>query len=449
MNISSVGSQLLSKLGSPDSKIPLAAKDIFNCAGYTYFSYDAGGKVEGKDRLVDELGTGLLWLFGIPTYKKIIDKTIFKKAGISSEIDVRVLKNPDYLKTALKNSPDEKILSELTKAAENIKKTKQLNMLKFVMALGLTMVSYFALTKFKHNMTKKNIEKEFLQNQEKEKTNTPYDKLNLQSPKVFEEFKKPNNNPSFKSGALISVAEDFMFNPVKNMFLLDMGISSERLSEARTEGEFKEYALKEGSFLFFVYGAGKLINKGIEKLSELIKHPVGLDAKVLSSDIANDILNKKELQQEIKDFGSKFIKNENANELYNFIFKNPDNIVVEAAKKSGIVSTVKTSDGITKIDPRKYIDPKKMEKLAKNLDSFITAGKSSSNMGKYLNRVKGMKIGATILNVAICCFALGYIVPKKMYELRQKNQNGKNDFHVKTEYEKELKEKYQQKSDIN
>ena len=71
-----IGSKLVSKLGSPNSRIPLAAKDIFNSAGYTYFSYDAGGKIEGKDRLVDEVGTGALWLFGIPTYKKLIDKLI-------------------------------------------------------------------------------------------------------------------------------------------------------------------------------------------------------------------------------------------------------------------------------------------------------------------------------------------------------------------------------------
>ena len=101
MNISS---QIVSKLGSPNSKIPLAVKDVCNSAGCTYFSYNAGGEVEGKDRLVDEIGTGALWLFGIPTYKKILDKTLFKAAKVDPNIDVRILKNKSYLEKAIKNA---------------------------------------------------------------------------------------------------------------------------------------------------------------------------------------------------------------------------------------------------------------------------------------------------------------------------------------------------------
>ena len=46
------------------------------------------------------------------------------------------------------------------------------------------------------------------------------------------------------------------------------------------------------------------------------------------------------------------------------------------------------------------------------------------------------------MNIGICCLFLGCIVPKMMYEYRQKHQDGKNDFHVKTEYEKEIAKKY-------
>ena len=435
-----IGSKLVSKLGSSNSRIPLAAKDIFNSTGYTYFSYDAGGKIEGKDRLVDEVGTGALWLFGIPTYKKLIDKTIFKKAGISPEVDVRILKDNNYLKKAIENAPSKTIMEDLKKAGANIPKTKALTMLKFVMSLGLTMLSYFALTKFKQNMTKKNIEKEFLSKQMEDKpiTFSPY---NTENP-IFSDFnqeKKQNNTPSFGAASLSKVAESIVLNPINNMFVLDTCISGERLSSARTKGEFAEYGIKEGSFLFFVYVADKLIKQGIETVSEkILKSPIKLDAKFLSTDLAKNILNEQSLQEEIKEFSKKFGKNCDTNALYEYVFKNQNSTIVEAAKSSGIISTIKTGQ----IDTRKYIDVKKLQELAENLQKFISSSTTSKNTKSYLNKIKALKVGSTILNIGICCSILGYIVPKMMYDYRKKQQNGKNDFHVQTEYEKELATKH-------
>ncbi len=435
-----IGSKLVSKLGSTNSRIPLAAKDIFNSAGYTYFSYDAGGKIEGKDRLVDEVGTGALWLFGIPAYKKLIDKTIFKEAGISPDVDVRILKDKDYLKQAIENAPTKNILKDLKKAGDNIPKTKALTIIKFVMSIGLTMLSYFALTKFKQNMTKKNIEKEFLEKQieSQPQTLSPYNKENL----IFYDFtvgNKQQKNPSFGSSNLSRVAESIVLNPINNMFILDTCISGERLSNARTKGEFAEYGIKEGSFLFFVYVADKLIKKGIETLSErLLKCPIKLDAKFLSSNLAENILNNKSLQEEVKEFSKRFGKNCDTNALYEYIFKNQNSTIVEAAKSSGIISIIKTGQ----IDTRKYIDIKQIQELAENLQKFISSSTTSNNTKSYLNKIKALKVGSTILNIGICCLFLGYIVPKMMYNYRQKHQNGKNDFHVKTEYEKELAAKH-------
>lgn len=434
-----IGSQLVSKLGSPNSKIPLAAKDIFNCAGYTYFSYDAGGSIEGKDRLVDEVGTGAIWLFGIPAYKKLIDKTIFKKAGISPEVDVRVIKDENYLKKAIENAPTQDILKDLKKAGANINKTKALTFVKFGLSIALTMLSYFGLTKFKQNMTKKNIEKEFLNKQlSQNNTLTPY---NCENP-VFSDFISPQetkNTPSFGSSKVTNLLESIVHNPINNMLVLDACISGERLSNARTKGEFAEYAIKEGSFLFFIYGADKLIRKGIESASEkFLKSPIKLDANFLSSELAEKVLTNNSLQEEIKEFSKKFGKNYDKTALYEYIFKNPNNTVIEAAKKSGIISTIK--DG--KIDTRKYIDLKQLQKLTDDLQTFINSSKNTKDIKSYINKVKTLKVGSTILNIGICCLALGYIVPKFMYEYRQKHQNGNSDFHVKTEYEKELKTKH-------
>ena len=62
------------------------------------------------------------------------------------------------------------ILKEIEGAAANSRLTKKLAIIKFGTALGLTMLSYLGLTKIKHNMTKKNIEKEYIKsNKLKEK----------------------------------------------------------------------------------------------------------------------------------------------------------------------------------------------------------------------------------------------------------------------------------------
>ena len=441
MNIST---QIVSKLGSPNSKIPLAVKDLCNSAGCTYFSYDAGGSIEGKDRLIDEIGTGALWLFGIPAYKKLVDKTLFKKAGIDPAIDVRIVKNSDYLKKAIENAPTDEIKNALKKASENVQKTKKLNIAKFGIAMGLTMLSYFGLTKFKQEMTKRNIEKEYYSKQMNNNVlNNNYEIFEKSS--VFSDINSSQNkkSPSFGSARIMKVAEEVMLNPVKNMMLLDMGISAERLSNSRTKGELTENAIKEGSFLFFVYGADKAIKKGIDFVAEKVfKAPISLDANLISSEYAKEILNTTNIQKEIKEFGQKFGQNIDEKSLYDFIFKNQNHPVVKAAKKSGIISTITTKTGETLIDTRKYINPKDIQKLTKELNKFIDSNKlSKMSSNGYLKKIKALKVGSTLANIAICCLSLGYIVPKLMFKHREKNQNGKNDFHVKTEYEKELAKK--------
>ena len=130
------------------------------------------------------------------------------------------------------------------------------------------------------------------------------------------------------------------------------------------------------------------------------------------------------------------------NKLFDYILKNQNHPVVEAAKKSGIISTIKDKSGNLLIDTRKYIDADEIAKLTNHLENFINSQKSSGKTTtQFLNKIKGFKVGSTIANVGICCLALGYIVPKMVYKAREKEQNGNKDFHVKTEYEKERAKK--------
>ena len=442
--------KLVSKLGSTESIIPLGVKDSFNSYGFTSCAFNAGGNIEGVDKFVDEFGTEIIWLFGIPVYKKATDKTVYKLAEISPEIDVRIVQDRNYLNSSIKYAPTDEIKKELTNASKNISKTKNLAAAKFLISMFLTMLSYLGLTKLKQNMTKSNIEKEFNKRMnldfETKPVRSKQDKKKIYSVrknttfKDFEQFTSiKNNNPSFGSKIKKKQVEEFMLNPVKNMMGLDAVITGERLYHARTEGEFKEYAIKEGSFLFFIYFANQIIQNVLEKASQkFFKIPVSLDAKFLSSDLSSQILKDKNMQNDVNEFSEKYKDKNSLNKIYKFFFKNQDSIIAKAAKESGIIETIKDKNGNIKIDTRKYIDPEKIYKLVNDLKVYINSGKNAKEIKSFVAKVRGLKIASTIISIGVSCISLGHFLPKMIYAYRNKLQDGKSDFHVRTEYEKEL-----------
>ena len=295
MNISTITNSMISTLGNPDSRVPLAIKDIINSSGITYFSYDAGGKLEGKDRFIDEFGTEVIWLGGLPFFKWIADKTIYKFKKLDPEVDVRVVNSDDHFEFAQKvlgssSYPNESgsVLKTVNEAKERLPEFKKLFYSKFALATILTFASYYALTKYKQKVTEKAITKEFINKH----VNNEYFIKKCNESENFKCFNNvafcaknitKNNSeiPSFK-GKL----EAFMFNPVKNMLIVDAGITSERLLKSRNKHEFAEYAIKEGSLLFLLYIAGKWIQSGLEGVSEkLLKTPIDLDLRFLNSEL--------------------------------------------------------------------------------------------------------------------------------------------------------------------
>ena len=82
--------QVYSLLGSNKSLVPLLVKDSFSSLGMVTGSY-VTGKEEGFDRLIDEVGTEIVWLGGVPAYKWLFDKTVFKSVGLDSKFDARNL----------------------------------------------------------------------------------------------------------------------------------------------------------------------------------------------------------------------------------------------------------------------------------------------------------------------------------------------------------------------
>lgn len=460
MLVGNISSKIISTLGSTSSLMPLMVKDAVDSASITYYSYKAGGKIEGRDRAIDEFGTQAIWIGGIPFFKKLIDKTAYKIAKISPNVDPRVLKDNDYAEWAVKNAKGfmgktdgligkaknflgiknvaESVENAVKGAAENVAKTKNLYAGKVIAATALTLISYFSLNKLKQKTTKKEVEDKVKKEiaAEKVQSNVSQElfgnsaKNNVAFSAVFNSPQKP----SFK-GLGAKVVDGILFNPVHNMKLIDAGITTERLAQSRNKTEFFEHSIKEGVFWFFMYGLSNLLQKGINKVSQnVFKKPVDIDIKVLMDDEFKNALKSGKI---VEDAAKLPDAKAPLKEFLEFLTANPDNMLVKAAKKSGIIETVSNS---ADINTAKYISREEVNGLADNLKNISKYfDDSKETIEKYLKKTKGFKVASVLLSLGVSCFVLGYDVPNLVYKFRKK-ETGSTDFHVEKDIEKKLEE---------
>lgn len=424
--ISALGaSKIYSTLGNNNSLVPLAIKDVANSIGLTAGSYITGDKLEGKDRFIDEFGTQALWLFGIPAYKKLIDLTLYKILKIDHNFDVRNLKDKNLLKKAIEFA-DKSIKPAMEKAAQNPAFTKNLALSKFVVSTGLTIATYIGLTKYRHNQTLKAAEKEIIAEAQKQKENNFNN--NLLSSTAFKGIHKNiKTSPAF-TGAL----QDFMFNPQKNLMILDASITGERFADSRNKQDFFGYLIKEGTFWTFMYFASEPIKKYFEKAAETkYNKSIDLDARVIESEELKYAFENNLINSSVEKF--KTLKNNE--EILEYIYKNPDNFLVKMAKKSDIIPTLKKSE---KIDFRKFIDYDEIKALSNKLEKLNNQfSGSQESLDEFLNSVKKLKRKSVLKNMGICIGVLGVIAPAIMVLIRKLDKNNKG-FQVKEDLKKEL-----------
>lgn len=420
-------SAIYSKLGNNSSLVPLAIKDIANSLGLTTASYMAGDKFEGKDRFIDEFGTQAIWLWGIPAYKFGLNKLLYKPFGFDSEIDVRILKDKNILKEAIKNAPTEEIGQAIEIASKNIGKFKALSMTRFIASTALTALTYLGLTKFRHNYTEKQIKKEFLQ---KQKTQTFDYGKELPFSGAFSAVhkSKTSKNPTFTGGI-----QDFMFDPVKNLMLVDGTITTERLTHSRNPQDFLGYLIKEGSFWAFMYGAGPVLSKAFEKYAQThFNKSIELDSRVIES----DILEKSFANGSVKTHIDEFLNSSKTDvDMYKFAVQQKNkNLVIDFAKKSDIIQTLKDSN---LVDTRQYINLEELKGVSKKLEKlynqYLTSGQTSDEFFKQLRKLKR---GAVLKNIGSCIGVLGVIAPTIMLLSRKFGKN--TDYQVKKDVEAKL-----------
>lgn len=418
--------KIYSTLGNPNSLIPLGVKDVSSCVGMTAGSY-VTGKEEGFDRFIDEFGTETLWLGGIPALKWIYDKTVFKAFGLDAKIDPRNLKDMDMFEKVKKYAPSEEIKKNLEKAGENKRLFKNLAATKFFASTILAAGAYVGLTKLKQKYTDQKIRKNLIKEYQEE-----VKKKEVENQKNEKDVK--TGQPSFKG--LGKIVEEFAFSPVKNMYILDGFITTERLKDSRTPQEFAGYVIKEGSALLFLYYAGKKIQQFMENSAKK-KHDksITLDSRVLESEELKKIFHDGTIEKSIKDFDAANTSNGN---LYEFLHQNPENEVVKIAKKSDVL---KTYGKTNKIDTRAFVDFDEVKGINKQVNELYTQYKNALKKGEttdeFFAKVRKLKRNSINMNIGACILALGVITPAIML-LKRKTDKGGSEFQTKKEIKDEL-----------
>lgn len=411
-------SNIYSTLGSNSSLVPLAIKDIANSLGITAGSYITGKKTESEDRFIDEFGTQILWLGGIPFFKKLTDLTLYKLLKIDPKFDVRNFKDKEVLKVLVEKTP-ENLKASVEKAIKNPKFTKNLAMTKFVVSTALSVGAYLGLTKYRqHHRLEQALKEEKAKQQTALKNNTENTVKTTQN-QTFQQMKENLNKKqvNFKGGL-----QEFMINPVKNLMILDGVITEERLRNSESKQEFINYTIKEASTWGFMYLAGPIFQKIFEK-RVLDKHdiPINFDSRIIESKELDKALKDGSLNKSITQYESLLQNGSSDAEVYKFIHNNPENFIVKMAKKADIVQIEKKSGAI---DTRKYIDIKDFKDLKERLKK-LSKSSENQNIDTFMKKVRTLKRNAIFKNMGICIGALGIGVPLMMIASRYIIPNNK------------------------
>lgn len=473
----------ISALDTPSSLLPFFIKDTFDVTGRTAMAYNEGGKHEAREKFIEEAGTSLFWIGGIPFARWVANKLYKNK--IDSEIHFKRINQDgiqNYFAEKLTQSGKNKFSTQelegielggekLTEIKEKLKKAEYIpNKTKgfykkfhvrataAAVLINLAILS-LVIPQLNFYLSRKLISKEV--NNKKEGINkTPYDTLlfGQKEPKTIHKpfIKKENpnkNNPSFGSLKdlfkfkelfnFASIAETAQLAPVNGMLLLDYGISGSRVTfTPRNNNERMENIIKEGGIIFFFYYAAGVIKNGLCRLSnKLFNVPIDLDYKILNNaDFLNALKNVHEKETILKFVPLKGKQEEDEISVIKLIdqelaqttketskenvFKN---FTLKMAEKEGLID-IEFDNSLGKWirHSKKYIETEKVIALNNNLRVFYEKAFAKINKAditktaeKIISKTKKVKMASIIANLAICSASLCYIIPKIQYLIRE------------------------------
>lgn len=355
-----------------------------------------------RERLIDEYGTSLVWLGGIPAVGSICDWGI-KKLGYDPKVNVSLLK--ENSKQGLKYNIDKfkEVAPDEAKAMEKVLKNKstfqKLLAGKFVLstALPVAVMGYF-LPKFNFALTdklkkKQEAMKPLYNELESELTPSPRGRVGVGA-------YEPQTNPAFKGiSALLA-----NMSTVHKMALTDGGLTVGRVGTSRNKYEALENGFKMSMMMLLNFVAPIWFAKGFDSLSnKLFKTNVNLDP---------NLLNDKTFLAEIKSDKLELPKED----VIEFLDKNPNSKFAKLSEKYCGVKYLKNRVR----DPRAFVDESRVQSFQKEIEKFAKQAVTSGDVDKFAKKALVAKSANILANVALSSFLLAVALPKLTFILRKK-----------------------------
>lgn len=349
-----------------------------------------------RERLIDEYGTSIVWLGGIPLMNSF-GNWIIKKLGYDPGVNVSLLKEDSkqglkYNIEKFKNlAPDE--VKAMEKALKNKSTYQKLLAGKFILstAIPVAVMGYF-LPKANFALTAKL--------KKKQEAVKPIVQDTYETEGVNIITFASSTSLSFK-GVSASLAN---MSTVNKMALTDGGLTVGRVGTARNKYEALENGFKMSMMMFLNFVAPIWIAKGLDNLSgKLFNTNVNLDP---------NLLDDKAFLKEIKE-GTLNIPENN---FIEYLDKNPDSKISKLCEKYCGVKYLKNRVR----DPREFVDEKKIGNFLDEVRKFARDAKASNNVEKYAKKALRVKSANILANVGISSFLLAMVLPKVTFILRKK-----------------------------
>lgn len=438
-----------------DSLAPMVLKDAISNTAIVATYKKEGGKDDAREKAIEEYGTGVVWLFGIPALKKLFDKSVYGIFKLNPDFDIRILKDENYLNNIKQNLSMEtnsilqeqkevfKSLNEknsLLKNFTNSQVYKGLFVSKFAITTSICALALAALVKYKQKTTQKRIERDCYKNLASEVL------LNKSVNKAsnFQKFNKTEKqeNKNSKSISFKGLGELFMYNPIANNSLLDVSIAATRLRHGR-KGERGEIGMKEAFQIIFIYLLAKPIQMAFEFVGEKLKMPISLDPMVLfSKDIKNtltqagDVIRNNDFIAQVKNNKGKVanvLKEGALDKILELARQDINNPLLDVLDKNGAIQILKEKKGNKQaISYLKRFDE---NAIVKTMLDINKTNKFIDN----IKSIKAYKVFAVFANIAIAAWATGVLQPKLVILMRKLTHNGDNRNPAIVEQEKMMK----------
>ena len=242
----------LTYVSRPDAFGTIAALEATVDTGRAVQAKKRGGKNEMRERMIEDITSGLVWLFGVKSLNYIGDKILKKLYGGTFDVGTdNVLRTP--FDNFMKDNAG-RTFAKNPKAVALVKGAKVLTSVILADAfIGLI------LPKINQKLTR------FLIAKDKEKKQTEQNEA--AENKQIETSNKQNENINFKGGGIAAL--NVFTNAIENtnigkLLSTDAGLTSGRIYSARNNDERREIAIRDlGSIYFYMFAAnhiGKLLN---------------------------------------------------------------------------------------------------------------------------------------------------------------------------------------------